>query len=56
MAREQGQIFILGALGYFKLGPLFKVCDDWCHTNQHYTCLLHSLNKFFQFINILLYS
>jgi len=32
------------------------VCDDWCHTNQHYTCLLHSLNQLYQFINILLYS
>ena len=55
--RGQGRIFIFGALGYFKLGGvLLKVCDDWCHANQYYTCSLHSLNKLLQFINILLCS
>ena len=53
---SQGRIFIFGALAYFKLGPHLKVCNDWCHTNQHYTCSPHSLDKLFQFINILPYS
>ena len=56
---KQRRIFIFGAPGYFKLGPFWKVRDDWCHTNHHYTCSLLSLNKLFQsitFITILLYS
>ena len=53
---KQGRIFIFGALGSFKLGFLLKVCDDWCHKNQHHTCSLHSLDKLLQFINIFLCS
>jgi len=32
-------------------GPIWKDCDEWCHTNQHYTCgeLLFSHKKTFNF-------
>jgi len=30
---KSGAIFIFGALGYFKLGSFWKICDDRCHTN-----------------------
>ena len=36
----QKRIFIFGTLGSFKWGSFWKVCDDWCHTNYHHTCLL----------------
>jgi len=33
MYEKQRRILIFGALGYFKLGRLWKVWDDWCHAN-----------------------
>jgi len=43
---------LVATRGEFSFWGLFwKVCDDWCHTNdisrrkpsRHYTCSLHSL-------------
>jgi len=53
---EQWRIFIFGLLGILNWGLPLKVCGDWCNTNQHYTCSLHSLSKLLQLINIFLCS
>ena len=50
---SQRRIFIFGAL--LNWGPFWNLYD-WCHTNYHYMCSLHSLKKLFQFIHILLCS
>jgi len=51
----RGEFSFSESLAFLNWGPFWKVGDSWCHTNYHYTCSLHSLNKLFQFINILLH-
>ena len=53
---RRGEFSFSGPWAILNWGPFWKGCDDWCHTNQHYRCSLHSLNKLFQFITILIYS
>ena len=53
--QHAGPYFHLGPSALLKWRPVLKIRDK-CHTNQHYTFSLRSLNKLFQFINILLSS
>jgi len=33
--RVRGEFSFSGPWAILDWGPLLKVCDDWCHTNQH---------------------